>query len=301
MKNYLILIFFFILIISCKRDSGSTVINNKDVFKENTKSVDIEKTHKINTVFIEEIEDATNIIDDEEGLLISLPIKEKYDYSEMFYFLREDEPKWYKLPQIKKINYIDVKRENDTICCIDRNNKSYIPVRDIFELKGYRFRLPDTSIYQVYMACGKYMENKMVYKKEFMRPSCCGAKVNNMSFGYLILFNEQTQEANIIDIFNGWSNFDGGDNRTFSIDKNYRISVKESYLVYLNEFDENGFEKTEDRKVNLSVVRILKSGNIEINYPKRIDFTNEGEEIIINPRTIIYGSDGKVKSVTLQK
>jgi hypothetical protein len=128
--------------------------------------------------------------------------------------------KIYKLPLIKKINYIRIASTVDTDRCA--NGKLF---GSFLKLNKYRYRLPDVSIYQCYYWCDYDPANNQY--TSLVRENCNLCLINFL-YGYLILYNPKTLEANVIAIY--YDTFRDGANfyRSFYIDKDYNITLLDS-------------------------------------------------------------------------
>jgi len=160
--------------------------------------------------------------------------------------------KIYKLPLIKKINYIKINSVDTDRC---QNGKL---LSGFLKLSKYRYRLPDVGVYQCYYWCD-YNPNNNEYSS-YVKQNCDRCLLN-FFYGYLILYNPKTLEANVIAIY--YDTFRDGSNlyRNFYIDKNYNITLLDSSQ---EADDGDGSNPSKVFVNNKHTVSISKQGDIRV-------------------------------------
>ncbi len=159
----------------------------------------------------------------------------------------------YKLPPIKDIRYIEIDR-NDSCNC--ENGKSFA---SILKLTKYRYRLPDISVYQCFYMCN-YDPLSQDFSSE-IREYC--QRFLYMSYGYLILYNPNSQNAYVITIFYDTYS-DALSFRYFYIDKNYKIQ--------LVDYGIDGDEMPNSEVIaRIHTVSISHKGEIKVEYGGKIN------------------------------
>lgn len=129
----------------------------------------------------------------------------------------ESSTRIYHLPEIKKLTCIGISSV-DTVTCSDGK-----PFGNFLRLPGYRYRLPNIRNYQCYYWCANQDPAHSRYSRSVQK-NCDWCLINDW-FGYLILYNPATKEAQAIVIY--FDTFrDGSDHtRYFYIDKNFNINL----------------------------------------------------------------------------
>ncbi|MEO7212749.1 hypothetical protein [Mucilaginibacter sp.] len=143
------------------------------------------------------------------------------------------EIKLYKLPPIKKLDWINIAAQ-DSITCKDGT-----PFNTVFKINKYRYRLPDKDGLEYY-----YMCDYDVRHAEFPATVVMNCKTFLYDFyGILIVYNRNEESAKVLPIY-----FDtfGGDYLTYSrhfyIDSKFTIhvidsAVGEESIVLGNRYD----------------------------------------------------------------
>ena len=228
MKNpVIILIIIIIQFFSCQQSNKNQSSDN-DSKRKNLKQRTLKSERNINIEKITYSGDSPKITQLPFGNKISLnKLQGKSFYYNLIYknfdqliddgrFTSETlkNIKVYKLPPIKDIRYIEIDR-NDSCNC--ENGKSF---ESMLKLTKYRYRLPDISVYQCFYICN-YDPLSQDFSSE-IREYC--QRFLYMSYGYLILYNPNSQNAYVITIFYDTYS-DALSFRYFYVDKNYKIQL----------------------------------------------------------------------------
>ncbi len=209
----------------------------------------------------------------------------------------------YYLPPATKMSYIPIYgyyRKRMSKECLSFDKMSNIEIDSLYDFTTYRYILPVIFNYKAYIVSnhGSYYRDEMLDNL-----ISCHAFVHPTS-AYLLLYDTISNTLNFIELF-CWSSSQGFAGRTFDIDENFVITLKDYRLdVDYDIEDENGNPFAEYRVINTFKVYILNNGSIKVDYPKMYGFKYEDIETAwgvrdsIDSMTIIYQINGEIDTLS---
>lgn len=164
--------------------------------------------------------------------------------------------KIYKLPLIKKINYISTGDRGDPDTC--EGGKSF---GMYLKINKYRYRLPDVNNYQYYYWCDYKYHNQLYTDAISVKCDWC---IKSFYFGYLIFYDPKTYTAKVINIY--LDTFEDGSAvyRHFFIDKDYTIHISD----FSAPSDDEGDDISHPYGGEDIIIKVLKDGNIVVKPAK---------------------------------
>ncbi|KAB2916129.1 MAG: hypothetical protein F9K23_08445 [Bacteroidetes bacterium] len=276
MKYYLMFFCIGLFVYSCKQPQDKKGVNPDTLYK---KSVGVDSKQ-----FQESpLENTDTLISDGEPEISPLPFQANFEFKQLSKLISKSK-KIYRLPEIKKLNYITI----DVSPWHFKKCKNEIPIETVFNFTKYRYKLPNVSIYNVYLVCdtthSNYTNNNNILKN-------CLA-VTHPIHGYLIFYNKKDKMAHILAAYYSDNSGEGIGYRNFSIDKKYTIH-----------FQDHELSRKDDNSPSIDILKykysinILPEGEIKINYPK-IEERDESTGKILEkapPKTKIISSTGEQK------
>jgi hypothetical protein len=182
--------------------------------------------------------------------------------------LVERSPKVYKLPHIKKLNYIEIDTKSD------RGELKTVPIENAPVLTNYRYRLPNLTNHKIYIVCDNTPASFIPSSKEiYSLPPI---------YGFLLIYDTITMDADAFAIYFKEGPGKGSKRRIFRIHADRHISL-EDYI-------EN---ETAEFKTHRYGLTILENGKIEVigkeDVTNRIKILDSSPQISTLPFDAHFG------------
>lgn len=310
MKNivFIISILCLVLLISCKgkNESGTdSVVEGGDKSTSENDTVVVDSIYNYGSSIKNDSmrkigirsEAALHItkITEGEPNLTRLPINTHELF--MSYRMREfidQSPEIYRLPSINKLFFVPIYgyyRNRVKEFCVSSNKLNKIKIDSILNFTSYRYKLPNIYNYKAFISCNSGWSDYRIEK--FNIASCKPFLLKDAA--YLLLYDTNSSNVNVIELF-GSSNDYGFSGRTFDIDKNFVITIKDYQLFRdYNRYEDDGETPFSEYKItNIYKVYILDNGSIKVDFPKMYGFKYDDKDTAwgvrdsIGPMTIVY-------------
>lgn len=221
-----------------------------------------------------------------------LPLKLDFERSEYFYIHNSD-VKQYKLPAIKKINYVFVSGEYETKKISYNNFKDKKLVDTLITNETYSCKLPNISIYNAFLWTN-WMSPRHIFRpfleSDFFKKSDLFQNIltefKNPSI-YLILYEPKTKFAHVINISFYHPHGDFPYWRESNITNNFEV-ILQDYVKDCFFDDEDDNTCTDNLYFNYSII-IHEDGIIEVRLPQRMIETGKNRFV-----TKEYNGENKV-------
>lgn len=285
MRHKSILAILLILLISC---------NSNKKKQQNTKQIKTKEVSEIKTTSKKKYKkkNRVTVVTPGEPEITLLPLKFDYEQSEYFY-IHNSNVKQYKLPAIKKINYVFVSGEYETKKISYNNFKDKKLVDTLITNETYSFKLPNISIYNAFLWTN-WMSSRHIFRpfweSDFYKKSNLFQNIltefKNPSI-YLILYEPKTKFAHVINISFYHPHGDFPYWRESNITNNFEV-ILQDYVKDCFFDDEDDNTCTDNLYFNYSII-IHEDGIIEVRLPQRMIETGKNRFV-----TKEYNGENKV-------